>query len=373
MPRETAEQKAERLTTPVPRKPSIPPENFLSSGSTVMNLAFSGHRNLGIPKGAYLYIVGDSGAMKTWETFTLFAEAARNDHFKKYRFVHDNAENGALMDVSQYFGQKVLDRLEPPHGSKRKPIYSSTVKEFYMHLELNCKHGPCIYALDSMDALEDDADEKRFDAELKKYLTGKGEIPGSYGMEKAKTNSKNISRVVNALRDSGSILVIISQTRDKIGGMIPGQKTRAGGRALRFYAHLEIWTSVRAPLVRRYLGKEREVGSTIRVDVQKNRICGWEGKFDLSFIKGYGIDDLGSCVEYLIEERHWKKVRGSAATDDNRIADIAAPEFKFTGKPEDLIQYIQSECEEWQLRKITEQVWQSIIDGAIPDRKPRYT
>ena len=369
---------AESLTTAVPRVPAIPVEDFLSTGCTLMDLAFSGRLKCGVPKGNYLYLVGDSGSTKTWMAFNLYAEAARNKNFADYRFVFDNAENGALMDTTKYFGAAVTERLEPPHTDKDgEPVYSETAQQFYMHLEMNCRQGPCIYVLDSMDALNDDADEAKFEAEVTKYETGKGQPPGSMGMAKAKTNSKNINRVVQALRPNGSILVVISQTRDKVGGMFPGQKTRGGGKALKFFCHLEAWTSVRGPITARYKGKEREIGATIKVDVQKNRVSGWEGKFELEFIKGFGVDDLGTCVEYLLEEKYWKparKAKGSPSADDGdgKSKTFAAPEFDFEGGKDDLIAKIQADGDEYELQMLVAKVWQDIVTNAAPVRKPKY-
>ena len=373
-----AQRLADRLTTPIPRVKPTPADDFLSTGCTLLNMAFTGHPDRGIPKGGYLYLVGDSGASKTWMTFCAFAEASRNNHFNGYRFVFDNAENGAMMDVNRFFGSRVVERLEPPRLVDGEPAYSETVQEFYLNLETNCRQGPCVYVLDSMDALNDDADEQKFEAELKVFGGESTPVPGSMGMNKAKTNSRSINRVVKALRKNGSILVVISQTRDKVGSHIPGQKTRGGGRALRFYAHLEAWLSVRETIVRTYLRKPREIGAKIQIDVQKNRVNGWEGKVPLiPFIKGYGVDDVGSCVDYLLDERHWtgaKSGRPSVASDDNETGKtFTAPEFDFTGTREQLIQRIQDESDEWDLRQLVSQVWRDIVAGATPNRKPRYT
>lgn len=370
----SADALAAELTTPVPRVPAIPDEDYLSTGSTLMNLAFSGRPRCGISKGTYFYLIGDSGTLKTWEGLCLFAEAAKNKQFDKYRFIFDNAENGALMDVPKFFGSGVAERIEPPAVRKGHAVYSETAQQFYWHLDRCCREGPCIYFLDSMDAINDDSDDDKFGAELKRYETGKGEVPGSMGMAKARTNSKNINRAARILRPNGCILIVISQTRSKIGGMFPGQKTRSGGMGLKFFAHIEAWTSIRGPITRRYLGKEREVGATIKIDVQKNRQCGWEGKFEVDFLKGLGIDDLGSMCNYLLEERHWKseKPTSSSDDDDKKSKTVIAPEFDFSGTKDDLIKKIEDASDEWLLQKLVTKVWHDIIDQAAPNRKPRY-
>jgi len=359
-----------RLSTPTPRVPPIPPADFVSLGLTVPNLAISGRTNCGIPKGKYLYYVGDSSSGKTFFSLGMAAELARNNHFDNYRIIYDASENGALMDVPLYFGQALADRLEPPRGTREEPIYSRTVEEFYFNLDAAMDVGPCLYIEDSMDALIAAEDEERFvDARAayeKAIETGKPapEVSGTYGMGKAKANSRNINRIVQRLQETGSILVVISQTRDKIGGHIPNQKTRGGGRALRFYAHVEIWTSVRGPIRVTRVGKEREIGSMLQLDIQKNRISGWEGKITVPFLRKLGLDEMGSLTNYLIDEGHWEK---------SKSGKITAPEFKFEGTAEALIGHIEETGAERELQLLVGDVWHKIEAACAPVRKSRYS
>lgn len=385
-PKKTAAQRAAELEAPAP--PLFPrprPEDLLSTGCTVLNQALSGTPHGGIPKAGYWHVVGESGSAKTWFTFCLFAEAARNPHFKDYRFVYDNAENGALLDVEKYFGRATLDRLVPP----RKGQYGSTVvQEFYYHVELAVKRGPCIYVLDSMDALADLADEEIFDAEVRYYDTGvgKSDIKGSMGMNKAKNNRRNIGRIANqTLRENGSILVVISQTADKLNSPIPGAKTHSGGHALKFYAHAQTWAKVRADLKRSYKGKDREYGSLLQLDVAKNRVSGWHGKVPLvTFLADYGVSDVDTSVNYLIDEKHWKRPGKDAEAparagrrdfvddDDGGGKLIAAPEFDYAGDAEGLVRLIQDQGREAELAALVGRVWAEIAAAVTPARKPRY-
>lgn len=387
-PPSKAEQRAAALESVAPPLfPKPDPSTLLSTGCTVLNMALSGHPHGGVPPATYLRLVGDSGSSKTWFTFCLFAEAARNPRFAKYRFVFDNAENGALMDVERYFGRAVLDRLEPP----RKGQYGSTLaQEFYYHVELNVRRGPCIYVLDSMDALQDLAEEENFEAQLKYYDTGKGkdDVKGSMGMSKAKTNKRNIARIANqTLRENGSILVVISQTSDKINAAYAGQKTASGGHALKFFSHLEVWTKLRGDVKKYYKGKDREVGSLIGIDVQKNRVCGWHGRTpEVTFLAQYGIDDVGTSTDYLLDEKHWKKPaaggekepakRGRSLPEDEEEGGkgrlFHAPEFEFTGDKEGLVRLVQDAGREAELAALVADVWRAIAAGAAPARKPRY-
>lgn len=360
-----------------PRLPPIPPEAGLSTGCTLINLGCSGRASWGIFKGGYLWLVGDSSSGKTWFAFNILAEAALNRNFRGYRFIYDNVENGALMDVLEYFGKAVATRLEPPAGTRKAPRYSRKVQEFYYNIWNAIKdkeRRPFIYVVDSMDALDDDSDEKKFEQlkarDERAHGEGGGEeddkVKGSYGMGKPKANSMNIKRVVNRLTETGSILIIISQTRDKINTPFP-MKTAAGGRAMKFYSHVEVWTSVRGDLTRKvhkYGKKLREYGKLLRADVRKNRICGWEGAVQLTFLRKRGVDDVGSNVDYLVEEGHWKKAKQGGK--------ITAPEFDFVGTREKLVRKVEETDSERELQLLVQKVWREIDEATVLPRKKRY-
>lgn len=341
-----------------------PKEDRLSTGCTLLNLALSGRPRWGLAKGWYLWFVGDSSSGKTWFSLQVLAEAARNPHFDGHRFVVDDVEHGGLMDVVRYFGADTAGRIEPPAGTRAEPEYSTTVQSFYYNLDANLDKGPCIYILDSMDALGEDASEGKFEAEKTVHLGGTAKVPGSMGMEKAKANSQNINRVVRRLRETGSVMIVIGQVRDKTGGHIPGQKTVSGGRALKFYAHAQVWARPAAPIKKTVLGIEREIGRTLELDIHKNRVSGWEGKFEVPFYRAHGIDDLGGVVDWLVEEKVWTKA--------DKGAKVTVPELDFSGSREALIAKIEAEDREQEVRALAGKRWQEIEEASAPKRKPRY-
>jgi len=80
------------------KKEVLTAKDYLSTGSTLLNLACTGFPERGFIKGHYYFIVGDSTSGKTWLSLTCLAEASINPNFKNYRFIYDNAEDGALMN-----------------------------------------------------------------------------------------------------------------------------------------------------------------------------------------------------------------------------------------------------------------------------------
>lgn len=336
------------------KKSVIPGKDFVSTGSTLLNLQCTSNPDWGIAKGQYMLIVGRSSAGKSWLARSIMAEASVNKHFADHELVYDDSESASTVDIERFFGRRLADRMELLH--------SSSLEEFYYELDNRIQSKrPFIWVEDSMDALEPEADSEQFEKE--KNSNGK-ETSGSYGTAKAKINSTMLRRMVPKLRDSGSILVIISQARQRIGfGSQFNPDTRAGGNALKFYAHLEVWLSVKEDLKSGNVkGKKRQIGILSKLKVEKNRLTGREGAVEVPIYWSHGIDDTGSLVDYLIEEKHWK----------GNETKVTAPEFQFDGPKEKLISQIQDDGNEDLLKSLAKEVWDEIEAECQITRKPRY-
>lgn len=349
---------------------AMKPEDYISTGSTLLNLACSGKTSGGFTKGKYYLVVGDSSSGKTFLTLTCLAEAAKNPNFDGYRLIHDDAENGALFDFRKFFGEKLHNRIEPPRGTKEDPIYSESVEDFYDNLDDAIDAGPCIYIMDSMDVLVPREDTKKYQKQkkvrsgLRKTGNVEKEEPGTYGTAKAKLNSTLLRPAVSKLKKNGSILLIISQTRDNINAMGYDKKTRSGGHALNFYATLSLWSSVKQHIMSKPVrGKQREMGIVSKVRIKKNRQTGRDRSVFVPVYHSFGLDDTGSMVDYLVEEKGWGK----------GPKGINAKEFEQTLRREDLIKYIENKKSRTALlKKIVKRVWNEIESACIIERKSRY-
>jgi RecA/RadA recombinase len=354
-------QQAEEVVSEAPTEEIQQGGPVLSTGSTLLNLACSGRVSGGFLPGKFVLLVGDASAGKTFLGMTCLAEACQNVEFAKHRLIYDNIEDGCLLDIRTLFNEDLERRLEAPDTDKGEPKYSSTIEEFYFHVDDALKDGrPFIYILDSMDALtsaeEDSGFEKR-----KKATRANQETSGSYGVSKARRNSEGLRRVLKGLRSTSSILIILCQTRADLG---PGyaQKTRAGGLALRFYATLEIWASVKGTIKKNIRGKPRPVGVTVLWKVKKNRVIGALHSVAFDIYPSYGIDDIGSCVDYLVSEGHW----GSAGQKIN------AEDIGLCSSREKLILQIEEGGLADHVRQLVGWCWGQIeADGKLK-RQSRY-
>lgn len=342
-------------------------EDLLHTGSIILNLAISGNAKGGYLKGKYIYFVGDSSSGKTFFTLTALAEASINPLFDNYRLIYDDVEGGALMDIEKYFGQSLADRIEPPAGTREDPIHSSLVEEFYFNLDDAFKKAqPFIYVLDSQDSLGSMYSEKKF-SELKTSVRSpsKKKAAGDYGDGKAKFHSSRLRRICTKLRDTGSVLIIINQTRDVLDSKPFGPKSQAsGGRALKFYASVQLWTSLKGKKYREINRKKRQIGITAQVAVKKNRITGKEWTVDIPIYFSSGIDNVGSCVEFLCDEGRWSK---------SKEGRITASDFDgISGNLDKVIRQIEEQDLEEELFEIAEEMFEDLVKASQVHRKSRY-
>jgi RecA/RadA recombinase len=328
------------------------PTPVLSTGLTLVNLIASKTSTRGIKPGYYVHVVGDSGTGKTWFMMQILAEACKNSNFDGYDLMYDDVEHGMEIDVPKLFGKKLDKRIKMEH--------SLTVEEMYYKVDNRIKAGkPFIYIVDSMDALTTEDDDKKFDKKKAAKAAGTQEA-GTFGTAKAKANSRFLSRINSRLKKNGSILIIISQTRDSLGFGFGEKRTRSGGKALHFYAQLSIWTKNVKTLKKAIGEKKHTIGHIVEFEFKKNRYSGRHAKVQIKFLYDYGLDNTGACIDFLIENGIWSKDKGYVIgfNKDERM------------KESDLVKYFDEKP--IKLRKIMQTAWNEITAKLQTPRKPRY-
>lgn len=374
MPRKKTEVEEVKdfIESPAPEKSSqkiktkLLPQNMISLGSTMLNLAATNCAAGGLLKGRYYILIGASGSGKTWLYHAVFAESTLHKRFKNYRLIKDQPEKGSDFDVAYYFGKKTAERIEEAWPDRLdengNPIPDSrTADEFYDNVENKLTEAEkagqgIIYVLDSMDALSTSQFEEYNESNKKARADGKAEA-GSYGDGKAKINSQRLRSIVNRLDVSGSILIIICQERDNIGSRFGG-KTFSGGNALLFYACMQLWLKKIGAINATINGKTRNLGSKTECQILKNRLTGQQDKdVELSFYHNFGIDDVGDMIDFLIEEKRFTGGKTSVSKIE------AQDDFGVSLNKESLIAYIQEDIErEKKLKEICQEVWTDIQD-----------
>lgn len=324
------------------RPKKAPPFLHIPTGSTLLNLALSNDINGGYRTGRLANLIGDSQSGKTLEALSMFAECARIRAFDKYRFIYDEPEAANGFDIQGLFGKEVARRLEDDYHSEDVGQFKENI------LSILTDKKPFIYVLDSVDSLDG--------------VDGKDD---GYGTSKAKMFSRTLGRICRKLKKTQSFLLLISQTRDNISATF-NKKTRSGGRALKFYASYEMWLAV----IKAIKGKDNIIiGSQAAVKVSKNKTTGNVRTVSMPIYSGYGVDDIGSCLDYLIEHgRGWRCVKKKG----EKSKCIHSPLFPSMPRSK-LIRYIEDSTENLEaLREAVGELWAEVENGLKLDRKPKY-
>jgi recA bacterial DNA recombination protein len=346
------------------KETSIPSEDFCTSGITGMDLAISGRIGQGIAKGVFYFFIGDSSSGKTVIAITILDEVANDPKFDEYEIVFYPIEDGALMDLRKFFSKALRRRISTADGGTWKERKApQTVSEFYDLALEQVSKGPCIIVCDSMDALETKEEKALEEENARRRKKGLKEKQ-SYGLTKPKQNSARLRVLKNEIKKNGSILIIISQTRQNINPRMAmfEPRTRSGGDALKFYCRFEMWLSRKKKLFEKIGDKKIRIGQITKMNVTKNHISGWEGEIEVPIYRKVGVDDLGGMIDYLTEWGHWKVSKGL----------INAVEFDVKKKREDLAAYIEWNDEYPKLQSIVARYWKEIEDSVAIRRKKRH-
>lgn len=365
MPREIIEesiadqvQRSAHREIPERKVKEIDSERLVPSGSTLLNLACSDTAYGAYELGKIVTLPGTSSAGKTLLMLTTYAEANKITRLDGHKFVYDDVEAALEFDMGYLFGEETENRMEePPQGP------SDTIQHFKSNiLDLSKDGTPFIYCLDSFDALSSD---EELEKEMRKALAmAKSEeaarkISGSYGTEKAKIAGQVLRMIKQELKRTNSLLIMIQQVRQNLNAGPFGQKYQtAGGEAPFFYSTHQVWLSRIESLKK----QGRKIGSTVKADVRKNKLTGKLRDVSFDVFYDYGIDDIGSQIDFLLDEKFWIKKGHSIIAED---LNLELPRAK-------LIEHIENEGMESDLIKVTETAWKSIENGLLLGRKSRY-
>lgn len=344
----------------------VDPDELIPTGSITFNLECSGRIEGAFKLGKMVNLIGDSHTGKTLFAFTIFAECSLLPRFKKYRFIFDDVEAANEFNIAFLFGEDCEARIEF--------VRSKTIEEYNDNIARYLDEGiPFIHVLDSFDALTSEAAMEK-DTENRKAREKGNKTKGDYGDGKPKAFSRMMSQRIQDLSDNKSALIIISQTRDNIGfGSQFTPKTRSGGKALKFYAFHEIWLACQKSVKE---GK-RTIETNVISKITKNKLTGNHGVAYFPILRDYGLDNLKSCVHFLVDEGDWTGTDGAINTKGfmapiENINQKTKKKSKRHPKASEICRYTENNNLEKNLFTLCQVTFDSIMEGLKPDRKKKY-
>lgn len=221
---------------------------------------------------------------------TLLAiEACANFHLKypNGKIVYFETEAAFDEDYAQALGMPI-DKIE----FASETVKDFTVEAWFEHLETTLAElvktqQPCLYIVDSLDALSDRAEKER---EIDK---------GTFGANKPKLIGQLFRRTVKEMERSKIHLMIVSQVRDNLNASFGETKTRTGGRAMDFYASQIVWLAQLKRLDRTIKKQKRVYGIQVKAQCKKNKIGLPFRECEFPILFGYGIDEVESMLAWL--------------------------------------------------------------------------
>lgn len=362
---EQSQRSAEREYEPEPKEPPYTIQDLIPMGSTLLNLAMSGKKEGGARVGRMINIIGASHGGKTMVALSALAEACYNPNFRDYQKIYDDAEEANDFDMEYMFGSKAYANIKAPrYDDDGVPDNSDTVEKFHSNIRNKIKAGtPFIYVQDSIDALDTVDDQKKTEDKLEAMEKGK-DVSGSYGMAKAKGMKSILRDITSQLKKTKSALFLISQIIDNVDPMSFKKQTRAGGHALKFFATHEMWLRPKGKITK---GTDKTViGTRVVVEITKNKLTGKARDVEFDIYYDYGIDDIGSCIDYLIEQKRW-------SGGGNSKIDFGE-DFPFDNctKPK-LVSLIEEDDSHYEhLKCLVEEEWNKFEDSLKLGRKRKY-
>lgn len=383
------------------------------TGCKLLDLVVGGKKGVyGFPSGRFINIVGDKSAGKTFLTNEIIAWAYHNLDRKKFRWVYDDCESGYSFDTMEMYGFDIIGD---------NPVHSTTVEEAFCNIsdfaDKLKKDQFGIYVLDSLDGLTSNEQDERAEERLKAFHAEKSFDKGTYGMGKQKYLSQEFfPQLCSKIEDKNILVIIISQIRENVDMFSFEKFSRSGGKAMDFYAHSVIWLATAKYITK----KDRKVGVVVKAKTTKSKTPRPFRECFFSFLYDYGLDAIGSNLDYLFDLRtdkgelntkakalQWdgdgkldlkslkafladydladkyessKYFDGKANADDifdfiqskKDYKEKYAEKFGTSMGRDELIAWIEAEGKEAELEERVEAKWEEIEDSIKSNRKRKY-
>jgi RecA/RadA recombinase len=341
---------------------------LIPSGSTMLNLACSDNPFGAFALGRIVTLPGGSASGKTMLMLTMLAKCANDKRFDNYNLIYDDGEETCDgFDIKYLFGNKLVNRIIPPqYDEDNVLLHSETIQDFKANILTKVKAKESfIYILDSLDSLTTDEElKKEYRQALIKAKDPDAvkELKGSYKTEKAKAIGETLRMINNQLKHTKSALFIVQQERANIGVMFGPAKTTSGGLAPYFYSTHQVWLNKKSTITKEVKKLKRKTGNSIIAKVTKNKITGKLRDVEFDTYYDYGVDDLSSCIDFLVSVGHWKKTGPVIIADDLDLSNCE----------KDLIKKIEERKLQNEVQVITGNVWLEIEESLKLSRERRF-
>ena len=296
---------------------------YFQSGCRVLDKVLGGAKDVyGVPAGKFINVVGDKSAGKTFLSNEFIAWAYYNLG-KKFKWCYDDCESGYSFNTEELYGFEIMPQLleDRVHSENVEDAFCNITK-FAQSLK---KDEFGIYVLDSLDGLTSKEQDDRAEERLKAFDDGKELTKGTYGMGKQKYLSQEFfPQLCSTIEEKNILVIIVSQVRENVDMFSFEKFSRSGGKAMDFYAHSVLWLAT----CKKILKKDTPIGVTVKAKTTKSKTPRPFRECFFSFLYDYGLDNIGTNIDYLFDLRTEKgelnKKAGAVQWNGNNDLDKKA-------------------------------------------------
>jgi len=292
---------------------------YLTTGSTLLDLAIADRWPGGVGLGRVTQFYGDSSTGKSVLAQTVLAAAQQAEGLAVYEDAEatldmDRAENVFGLDCAGWEDLGIQDDLREkdfadcininPRFVYRIPksleqLWDGDVGGIVKLCMEGTIKGPVAMAVDTFSAIPSEAELKA------------GMADNTYGMSRAKQMSAAFRKYMYPMAVTGLTIIAVDQVRDKTNISFGDKDAVSGGRAMEFYAS----TRVRMRHAGYVKGKSDDpIGVTVECLVKKNKCGPPFRKVPVRIIFDFGVDDLGANLEWLEEKKHPRLTKAGSWT-----------------------------------------------------------
>ena len=284
----------------------------VSSGSLALDRALGVG---GLPQGRLVEIYGPESSGKT--TMALHAIAETQRQGGTCAFI--DAEHALDVAYARNLGVVVGEMLvsQPDCGEQALEIADHLV----------CCGAISLVVVDSVAALVPRAEIE-------------GEMGDTHMGLQARLMSQAMRKLTGAAYRSGTAIMFINQTRQKIGVTFGSNLTTTGGTALKFYA------SVRMEVRRIGAVKDgdRIVGNRTRVKVVKNKLAPPFRQAEFEILYGKGVNHAGELLDLALERNLVKKSGAWFSMGEQRLGQGRAAACQWLTENAEVCQSLSRQC-----------------------------
>jgi recombination protein RecA len=306
---------------------------FLDTGSLAVNFICSGQFiKGGVPGGKIIEMYGPSSSGKSLLASNILYGCQKSGGVACLLDC-ENASNAEFMERVSRLNTSEILRYTPMSLEQAFLKIHATTKEIRDVFGPDC---PIVFVYDSISVSPCERELKEtnlpegYSAADWKRIVGRKEQPG----ERAKVCAAELRKLQTMLQDQNVTVVIINQTREKIGVLYGNPETTGGGgNSLPFYASLRLRTATRKKIENKKTSSFAGVNMHIK-NIKNRSFRPFVETEGVQLFFDNGINPLTGLLSILINAgRIEQSGKGTYSIKAEFIGD-AKPEYKFKGSME---------------------------------------